>query len=414
MYRATKAFACPSPTPLGTVAGVEDCLRVNVYVPAAAPRPAPVMVYVHGGAFYLGDGGKLMYGPDFLVRQGVVLVTFNYRLGVLGFTCLGLPGAPGNAGLKDQVAALRWVKKNIAAFGGDPDNITLFGQSAGGASASLLLASEATEGLYRRAIVQSGSAIASWAIDRNPVWTASLIAKEMGYNTTDPEELYDIFSKVPYEDLVSARPKKPLDKYMDTELIHLPCVEKPFEGEESVINDLPYNLISKKPKNIPVIYGSTSREGLFLIRVNQEDYLNHVKDKYVFASDLKFPTDEEGEAINRRVRQRYYNGEPISLNHLMNISEMMTDLYFEKPALFESSLLLRRNSAPVYNYQFDYDGSRNFLKYLTGNRGEPGACHGDELLYLFTAKLWPFSINEKDRLFIDTITRLWTNFAKYG
>lgn len=372
------------------------------------------MVFVHGGAFYLGSGGKLMYGPEFLVKQDVILVTFNYRLGILGFTCLNIPEAPGNAGLKDQVAALRWVKKNIAAFGGDPDNITIFGQSAGGTSTSILLASEITEGLFNRAIVQSGSAIASWSIDRDPVWTASLIAKELGYNTTDPKELYEIFTRLPYKELIAANPKKPLGQFLDTELLYLPCIEKHFDGEEAVINDLPYNIINRKTKNIPVIYGSTSREGLFLIRINAEDYLKDAQTKYVFASDLKFPTIDEAQEADKRARRQYFGEEKMNMKNLMNISDMMTDLYFEKPVILESAIMMKKNDAPVYNYYFDYDGGRNFLKYFTGNQNETGACHGDELLYLFKGKIWPFSINSQDRKVIETMTRMWSDFAKYG
>lgn len=372
------------------------------------------MVFVHGGAFYLGSGGKLMYGPEFLVKQDVILVTFNYRLGVLGFTCLNIPEAPGNAGLKDQVAALRWVKKNIAAFGGDPDNITIFGQSAGATSTSILLASETTVGLFNRAIVQSGSAVASWAINRDPVWVASLIAKELGYNTTDPNELYDIFTKLPYKELVAARPRKPLGKFLDTELLHLPCIEKPFKGEEGVISELPYNIINKKPKNLPVIYGSTSKEGLFLIGVNADDYLKDAETKYIFASDLKFPSDNEAQKVDKRARRYYFGEEKMSMQNLMNISDMMTDLYFEKPVILESEIMMNKNDAPVYNFYFDYDGGRNFLKYLTGYQNETGACHGDELMYIFKGRIWPFMINSRDQKMIETITRIWSNFAKYG
>lgn len=415
VYKATREFACPSSRPgLGGVIGVEDCLKANIYVPALAKKPVPVMVYIHGGAFYLGSGGKLMYGPEFLTNQNVILVTFNYRLGVLGFTCLNIPEAPGNAGLKDQVAALRWVKKNIAAFGGDPDNVTVFGQSAGGTALSMLLASETTEGLFNRAIVQSGSAIASWAINRDPVWTASLIAKDLGYNTTDPKELYALFSKLPYKELVAASPHKPLGKFLDTELLHLPCVEKHFDGEEVVLPDLPYNMISRKPKNISVIYGSTSREGLFLIRINPEAYLKEAETKYIFASDLKFPSDDEARIADKRARSQYFTDEKMTVHNLMNISEMMTDLYFEKPMIFESTLIINKSNAPVYNYYFDYNGGRNFLKYFTGHEKEHGACHGDELLYLFKGRIWPFSINSQDRKVIETITRIWSNFAKYG
>lgn len=162
IYKAIyEIYECPQYTFLGVI-GSEDCLKVNVYVPVfPKAKPHAVMVYIHGGSFILGNGGKLIYGPGFLVQKDVIVVTFNYRLGPLGFLCLRIKEAPGNAGLKDQIAALKWVKENIAAFGGDPDNVTVFGESAGATSLSLLLLSEASAGLFNRAIVQSGSALSN-------------------------------------------------------------------------------------------------------------------------------------------------------------------------------------------------------------------------------------------------------------
>lgn len=111
--------------------GDEDCLYLNVYTPELNPKnPLPVMFFIHGGAFKSGSGNIDHYGPDFLVQYGIVLVTINYRLEALGFLCLDTAEVPGNAGMKDQVTALKWVHENIANFGGDPKNVTIFGESA--------------------------------------------------------------------------------------------------------------------------------------------------------------------------------------------------------------------------------------------------------------------------------------------
>lgn len=111
--------------------GSEDCLFLNVYTQSIIDK-RPVMVWIHGGAFILGSGDDAMYGPDYFVTEDVVYVTINYRLGILGFLSTGDRHAPGNYGMKDMVMALKWVKANIVNFGGDPDNITIFGESAGG------------------------------------------------------------------------------------------------------------------------------------------------------------------------------------------------------------------------------------------------------------------------------------------
>ncbi|MFD5748027.1 carboxylesterase/lipase family protein [Streptomyces sp. NPDC127033] len=133
----------------------EDYLTVNICKPAASGEDLPVMVFVHGGGFVAGSTRSALYDGSAFARHGVVLVTLNYRLGIPGF--LHLPGAPANRGLLDVVAALRWVRENIAAFGGDAQNITLFGQSAGATIVGGVLAMPQAAGLLRRAIIQSGS-----------------------------------------------------------------------------------------------------------------------------------------------------------------------------------------------------------------------------------------------------------------
>ena len=153
---------CPQPAgPLGAASLTENCLFLNVYTPSVGGTGLPVMVWIHGGAFKTGTGGT--YDGSALVQNGVIVVTLNYRLGYLGF--LANPaldaespgGGSGDYGLMDQQAALRWVKANATAFGGDPSRITVFGQSAGGQSVLDQLASPTAAGLFERAIVESGS-----------------------------------------------------------------------------------------------------------------------------------------------------------------------------------------------------------------------------------------------------------------
>ena len=154
--------ACPQTTPArGIAATSEDCLFLNVYTPLAASRPLPVMLWIHGGSDDAGTGAD--YDGSALVRHGVIVVTINYRLGFLGFLAhpaldAESPGhGSGDYGLMDQQAALRWVGENIAAFGGDPARITVFGESAGGQNVIDQLISPAASGLFARAIVESGA-----------------------------------------------------------------------------------------------------------------------------------------------------------------------------------------------------------------------------------------------------------------
>jgi para-nitrobenzyl esterase len=142
----------------------EDCLYLNVWTPAPDRERRPVLVWIHGGGFVIGSGSQSIYDGSRLARRGdVVVVTINYRLGPLGFLhladlCPGLEGAVGNCGIRDQVLALEWVRDHIEAFGGDPGNVTIFGESAGGMSVGTLLGTPSARGLFRRAIAQSGAA----------------------------------------------------------------------------------------------------------------------------------------------------------------------------------------------------------------------------------------------------------------
>ena len=145
----------------GRPIGEEDCLVLNIYVPENViinkkDEKLPVMIWIHGGGLMTGSGSLLDYDPVYLVNKNVAIVTINYRLGPFGFLSMGTDSVPGNAGFRDQVMAMKWVQENIADFGGNPDSVTIFGESAGALSASTHLLSPMSEGLFQRAILQSG------------------------------------------------------------------------------------------------------------------------------------------------------------------------------------------------------------------------------------------------------------------
>jgi para-nitrobenzyl esterase len=170
----------------GTTAVVrsEDCLTLNVWTPAVDGGRRPVMVWIHGGAFVNGAGSFILYdGRNLAERGDVVVVTINYRLGVLGYASHPAlrdddSGACGNWGLLDQIAALRWVQDNIASFGGDPSNVTVFGESAGSISVCTLLGTPQAAGLFQRAIAQSGG-VASVPVDVG-ARTTDMVIQELG------------------------------------------------------------------------------------------------------------------------------------------------------------------------------------------------------------------------------------------
>ena len=164
----------------------EDCLYLNVWSPGLDDARRPVLVWIHGGAFNLGSGSQSPYDASKLARRGdAVVVTFNYRLGVFGFLRLdevtgGKVPATGNEGLLDQIASLEWVHDNIAAFGGDPDNVTLFGESAGAMSIGCLLAMPKARGLFHKAILQSGAGSTAAQLDEAVLVTEVVEAGVVG------------------------------------------------------------------------------------------------------------------------------------------------------------------------------------------------------------------------------------------
>lgn len=397
--------------------GREDCLVINVYTPVfPSDTSHPVMVFIHGGGFTDGSGSPLIYGPNYLVPKGVILVTFNYRLTVHGFLNLGIKEAPGNAGMKDQVAALRWVQRNIRVFGGDPDKVTIFGESAGGASVSYHLLSPMSAGLFHKAITQSGSSLMAWAHQAKPEHNARRVANAMGYDTENPHELYKIFRNTPLEELTNV--KLPLDekKIMLSRHIFAPSVEKSFEGVEPFLTKDPHQLfISGKYNKVPMIVGTNSDEGYLFVGIESPLVVPNVDIADSLPNNLVFPSESEKNRVAEEVKKMYMGDEPISEAPLaqFKISRFYGEPFFNYPPMAETELLLNSSGHPLYHYYFNYDGWRNIGKFISGPviRSSTGTAHADDLFYLFYQ---PFIPGWFDKEMINRVTTMWTNFAKYG
>ncbi len=194
--REATAYGASCPQPPSLLAGMdpgpqdEDCLHLNVWTPGADHARRPVLVWIHGGGFVTGSGSQAIYDGGALARRGdVVVVSINYRLGALGFLAPeGNHGATWNPGLLDQVRALEWVRDNIAACGGDPGNVTVFGESAGAMSVATLMAMPAAAGLFHKAVAQSGATGATLAPEQ-AARTAHELARALGLERADAEKL---------------------------------------------------------------------------------------------------------------------------------------------------------------------------------------------------------------------------------
>ncbi|CAB0040148.1 unnamed protein product [Trichogramma brassicae] len=195
-----------------SIIGSEDCLYLNVFTPHVdfsainSNNLKAVMVWIHGGGFSSGFANTDFYGPDYLMENDVVLVSFNYRLGIFGFLNLNHPHATGNQALKDQNLVLRWVRQNIAAFGGNPNLVTIFGQSAGAVSVDLHVLSEMSAGLFSRSISMSGSPLCEqWGLQSNveAEQEAYSVAAQLGIYAGNSQELLNAFYTIPAETFLS-------------------------------------------------------------------------------------------------------------------------------------------------------------------------------------------------------------------
>lgn len=214
--RDASAFGPAAPQRASTFGGIpegyptsEDCLYLNVWTPATSDQERlPVMVWIHGGGFSIGAGSNPLYDGTHFAEAGVVLVTINYRLGIFGafahpsLTRESEYGASGNYGLMDQVAALAWVQRNIAAFGGDPGNVTIFGESAGGRSVSLLMVAPSAKGLFHRAIAHSGALRDTTFTRESRETIGTDLVAAMGL--ADAPDLLAELRAVPWEDFPNA------------------------------------------------------------------------------------------------------------------------------------------------------------------------------------------------------------------
>lgn len=408
----------------GHPVGSEDCLYLNVYTPSLKPpTPTPVMVFIHGGGFLWGSGNDDLYGPEFLVRKGVVLVTFNYRLGALGFLSLDTEDIPGNAGMKDQVAALRWIKKNISNFGGDPENITIFGESAGGGSASLHLVSPMSKGLFKRAICMSGCLNNSWVYGFEVREKALKLAKKLGCNSENDKELYDFFKKVPKEKLVAL--DLPIVKYDGLIGIAFGVVNETKYGEEEIFfNENECDILKHGiHEDVEVITGYTSDEGI--IAMAQGITIQHMLTE---ATDFKQFFAPTSIRRNCNIRTQLEVGRKLSKFYLEKSIATPKDLerifkFLSMDAFIHGTILFGQHlsrKSKVYLYKMDCHSERNimsdFYKVRDSLGGRKVTCHADDLLYLFPVKLAQLKVekNSEAEKLIDQITALWTNFAKFG
>ncbi|KAK9746434.1 Carboxylesterase family [Popillia japonica] len=393
---------CISRNPLTQkLEGGEDCLFLNVFSPmmlSGSKTSKPVMVWIHGGAFQVGSTTTDLYGPEYLLTQDIVLVTVNYRLGALGFSCLedSTLGVTGNNGLRDILMALKWVKANITGFLGDPENITLFGESSGSVSIHYLMLSPLVKDLFHRVIMHSGCALHHWAEGaRNSLRE---LAKILGLSSGSDKEILEFLQQQPIEVLYDAQLKVKSGISPHIKRHFYPVFEKPSPNITPIITENPAKIIaSGNYYKVPMMIGYTSK--------NFEHMIPH---------HLNIPHDTPlSRYIANEIKSFYFNDEePTLTKHKTAFYEVFGDIFFNYGLMATALMHLETLGYPIYYFRFSVDGEFNFYK---GN-GLPGASHSDDACYLFKVgcRVNEVAENSLEDITIQRMVKLWTNFAKSG
>jgi len=358
----------------------EDCLSLNVWTPSLPESPTskpgqgrPVMVFIHGGGFTSGSGSVFLYRGGDLVRNGdAVVVTVNYRLGALGFLGhrdLADPdGLVGNWGLQDQIAALRWVRENIAVFGGDPDRVTIFGESAGGFSVATLLGTPAAEGLFRRAIVQSGGVHVHTLEDAER--SADRLAAALGVAACTREAL----ERIPATELVAATEEMG-KRRPDPGMIPLPFLPV-VDGV--LLPDDPLTAVAHGAADGVDIVIGTNRDELTLFGLGNPALMAMDEEGVTRWVANAVPDMPAVEVIDAYRSARQQRGEPVDPNAIW--VAFGTDIVFRWPSLQLAATHVARGSR-AFVYLFDWE-SPAFGGIL-------GSCHALELPFVFGAVRLP-------------------------
>uniref|UniRef100_A0A8P4FXN5 Neuroligin 2a n=1 Tax=Dicentrarchus labrax TaxID=13489 RepID=A0A8P4FXN5_DICLA len=392
----------------------EDCLYLNIYVPTEdGPltkkhdessmnkprdedirdrRKKPVMLFIHGGSYMEGTGN--MFDASVLAAYGnVIVVTMNYRLGVLGFLSTGDQSAKGNYGLLDQIQALRWLNENIGHFGGDPERITIFGSGAGASCVNLLILSHHSEGLFHRAIAQSGTAISSWSVNYQPLKYTKILARKVGCTYTETADLVDCLRRKNFRELV--------DQDIQPARYHI-AFGPVVDGD--VVPDDPEILMQQGEfLNYDILIGVNQGEGLKFVDDSEDnDGISAAAFDYTISNfvDNLYGYPEGKDILRETIKFMYTDWADRDNGDMRRktLLALFTDHQWVAPAVATAKLHAEFQS-PVYFYTF---------------------YHHYEIPYVFgvpmigATDLFPCNFSKNDVMLSAVVMTYWTNFAKTG
>ncbi|XP_041458995.1 cholinesterase 2-like isoform X1 [Lytechinus variegatus] len=419
----------------------EDCLFLDVFVPLPQREvPLAVLVWLHGGGFMYGAGTVPMLSPLPLVALGdVIVVTINYRLGALGYLTTGDNIIPPNLGIMDQITALNWIRKYISAFGGDPNRVSLFGDSAGSASIHIHLMSPLSSGLFHRAIMQSGASTSSWA--RSPdLATARNRAHTLGRlvgcgEVPSSAQLLECLEQIPAHEIVAKQQLVLADMGDSADIAFLPVID------HVVIPDTP-DTVGKMGSynNVSLIVGANTDEGMMAMMklfpkaittptVTRQE-LRHYMSTVIKVEDsilqdlieLVYDVDihENPSHTNRMYSDRGQNEDEYLSEYMndgtLNVFDKLNDIVGDM-TMFCPTIAVADFAADaglkVYRYHMTHRPSQSFWRPLTWTR----VNHGENLLFVFGVHFLPhlnWTLTPEEVNMTSHIIQYWTNFASSG
>ncbi|XP_038051125.1 cholinesterase 1-like [Patiria miniata] len=392
--------------------GQEDCLFLNVWAPSPSQAGTPVLVWIHGGGYSRGTASTDdTNGKIFAAEAGVIVVSMNYRLGAMGFLALGPETAPGNVGLMDQALALQWVQDNIAAVGGDPDQVTIFGQSNGASDVGIHMMAPTSRELFKQAALQGGSALASWDYGtmEGGIGFANALAKKLACDVNNdgemltPEEVLTCISLVEIRTILD-------NQEIPAGAFNTPW--KPVIDGTYITEDPMVSIRTGNIKKCSVLIGSNRNEAAFF--VNRADGFNDTgMTPANFVSSIKFlfpdanPFGVDAIEFEYTPWEEPANGAGAGLRDATVLT--MTDVIFKCPGT-TFALGCAAVDQAVYFYQFGQRPSISFWAPWMG------VVHGDENNYIFGRPLDPTVVGytDEEKEFSRMMLNHWANFAKTG
>ncbi|XP_047996755.1 venom carboxylesterase-6-like [Leguminivora glycinivorella] len=417
--------------PMG-LSGSEDCLYLSVFTPSLQGQK-PIVVFDYNDNFRTGFNSTDTYSPDFFLEEDVIVVTINHRLDLFGYLTTSDEVIPPNAGLKDFILALQWIRENIEQFGGDPNRVTLMGSRGGAALIHILLFSEKAKGLFSSVIMQSGTALEPIYFPSNSRHKAFMLGEQIDVSTEDSQTLLEELQKADAEKLfykiVDLLDDKDINELQMSIFPFTPVVEN--DNSDAVLTSLPDN--SNIINDVPILIGFNSREGLDLafhyissprlVELTHEFFI-HFPIRSGFRFDRNSTVFKE---MEQEIKEFYFRDGYFHVGNILEYAVYVGDVLHNYALDYTVGKLANQLSSPLFYYMFDFKGalSENSLyisRAALNSVKNWGATVGDELCYLHVCtrirknyeSLTKLVSEQAEIKLLRRMVRMWTNFIKTG